>query len=150
MSSLNIGIKDELRLLQSAGNICRSHITGFLEFILKPIRANLCKNGQDVFCQDSRQYLGNFQTYMFKRKDRLNKRLANENQKPLFYVVTADVKELHPNLCRGTVSKTFECALKRHSIFHTKARKIVVEVNKICPSNVVGQVIYPKTPCYNR
>ena len=45
---LNVDIKEiPVRLLQSAGNISTSRITGFLEFTLKPISAEFCKNCQE-------------------------------------------------------------------------------------------------------
>ena len=35
--------------------------------------------------------------------------------------------------------KLFECALEKHSDYSAKARKIIVELNKICLNNVVTQ-----------
>jgi len=89
-----------VRLLQSAGNISTSRITAFLEFILKPIRTEFCKNSPNEFCQDSRQYIGDL------LKERLTKKLENAKQKPVFYIVAADVKALYPSLHRDTVTKT--------------------------------------------
>jgi len=45
-------------LLQYAGNgnINISRTTAFLEFMLKPITENFCKNSSDEFCQDSCDY----------------------------------------------------------------------------------------------
>jgi len=47
-----------VRLLQSTGNISTSRITAFLEFIMKPVSADFCKNYPNEFWQDSRQYIG--------------------------------------------------------------------------------------------
>jgi len=78
-------------LLQSAGNISTSRITAFVEFILKRISANFCKNGPDEFCRDSREI-----AYLLNWKDRLIKTLGTEKQKSVFYIVAADVKALYP------------------------------------------------------
>jgi len=45
-------------LLQSAANISTPRLAAFLEFKLKPIKANVCKNCKNEFCQDSRQDIG--------------------------------------------------------------------------------------------
>ena len=126
---LNVDIKEiPVRLLQSVGNISTSRITAFLEFILKPISAEFCKNCPNEFCQDSRQYIGD-----------LTKKLETAKRKPVFYIVAADVKALYPSLCRDTVTKTLECVLEKHSDYSAEARKIIVELNKICLNNVVTQ-----------
>ena len=88
---LNVDIKEiPVRLLQSAGNISTSRITAFLEFILKPISAEFCKNCPNEFCQDSRQYIGDLLMW----KERLTKKLETAKQKTVFYIVAADVKAL--------------------------------------------------------
>jgi len=43
-----------VRLLQSAKNINTSRITAFLEFILKPISENVCRNCPEECFQNSR------------------------------------------------------------------------------------------------
>jgi len=58
-----------VRLLQSAGNISTSKITAFLQFKLKPISADFCKNGPGEFYQDSRQFIGDLLSW----KDSLTK-----------------------------------------------------------------------------
>ena len=71
---LNVDIKEiPVCLLQSAGNISTSRITDFLEFILKPIRAEFCKNCPNEFCPDSRQYIGDLLMW----KERLTKKIRN-------------------------------------------------------------------------
>ena len=122
-------------LLQSAGNISTSRITAFLEFILKPISTEFCKNCHNEFCQDSRQYIGDLLMW----KKRLTKKLETAKQKPVFYIVAADVKALYPSLYRDTVTKVLECALEKHSNYSAEARKIIVELNKICLNNVATQ-----------
>jgi len=57
----------------------------------------------------------------------------------VFYIVAADVKALYPSLCKDTVTKALECALKKHSNFNTNAQKIIVKLNEICLNNVVTQ-----------
>ena len=57
----------------------------------------------------------------------------------MFYIVAADVKALYPSLYRDTVIKALECALEKHSYYSAEARKIIVELNKICLNNVVTQ-----------
>jgi len=52
---------------------------------------------------------------------------------------TADVKALYTSLCRDTVAKALEYALKKHSKFNTKARKIIVKLNNIFLNNVATQ-----------
>ena len=92
---LNVDIKEILvRLLQSAGNISTSRITVFLEFILKPISAEFCKNCPNEFCQDSRHYIVDLLMW----KERLTKKLETAKQKPVFYIVAGDVKALYPSL----------------------------------------------------
>jgi len=52
--------------------------------------------------------------------------------------VAADMKALYPSLCRDTVTVVaLECVLEKDSIFNTKARKIIVKLNKICLNNFV-------------
>ena len=88
---LNVDIKEiPVRLLQSAGNISTSHITAFLELILKPISTDFCRNRLYEFCQDSRQYIVD----LFNRKDCLTKTRKTGKQKPAFHIVAADVKAL--------------------------------------------------------
>ena len=104
---LNVDIKEmPVRLLQSAGNISTSRITAFLEFILKPISAEFCKNYPNEFCHDSRQYIGDLLMW----KERLTKKLETAKPKPVFYIA-ADVKALYSSLYRDTVTKALECAL---------------------------------------
>jgi len=67
------------------------------------------------------------------------KKLETAKQKPVFYIVAADVKALYPSLYRDTVTKALECALEKHSDYSAEARKIIVELNKICLNNVVTQ-----------
>ena len=69
----------------------------------------------------------------------LYKNLETAKQKPVFYIAAADVKALYPSLYRDTVTKSLECALERHSGDSSEARKIIVELNKICLNNVVTQ-----------
>ena len=57
----------------------------------------------------------------------------------MFYIVAADVKTLYPSLYRDTVTKALECALEKHSDYSAEARKIIVELNKICLNHVVTQ-----------
>ena len=57
----------------------------------------------------------------------------------MFYIVAADAKALYPSLYRDTVTKALECALETHSDYSSEARKIIVELNKICLNNVVTQ-----------
>ena len=57
----------------------------------------------------------------------------------MFYIVAADVKELYPSSYKDTVTKALECALEKHSNYSAEARKIIVELNKICLNNVVTQ-----------
>jgi len=76
---LNVDIKEmPVGLLQSAGNISTSRITAFLEFILKPISAEFCKNCPNEFCQDSRQYIGDL--LMWKERLTKNLKLQSKNQ----------------------------------------------------------------------
>jgi len=60
-----------------------------------------------------------------------------------------EVNALYPSLWRDTVAKALECALDKHSKFNTKAREIIVELNKIYLNNVVtqygDQLYIPKT-----
>ena len=133
---LNIDIKEiPVCLLQSAGNISTSRITDFLEFILKPIRAEFCKNCPNEFCPDSRQYIGDLLMW----KERLAKQIETAKQKTVFYIVAEDVKALYLSLYRDTVTKAPECALEKPSDYSVDARKIIVELNKICLNNVVTQ-----------
>jgi len=53
--------------------------------------------------------------------------------------VAADVKALYPSLCRDTATKVFERASEWYSTFNSKARKNIVELNKIYLNNVVNQ-----------
>jgi len=71
-------------------------------------------------------------------KERLTKKLETAKQKPVLYIV-ATVKALYPSLYRDTVTKALECALEKHSDYSAEARKIIVELNKICLNNVVTQ-----------
>ena len=57
----------------------------------------------------------------------------------VFYIVAGDVKALYPCLYRDTVTKALQCALEKHSDYSAKARKIIVELNKICLNNAVTQ-----------
>jgi len=133
---LNVDIKEiPVRLLQSAGDITTSRIAAFLEFILEPISAGFCKNCPNEFCQDSRQYIGDLLIW----KEHLAKKLETAKQKPVFYIVAANVKALYPSLYRDTVTKALECALEKHSDYSAEARKIIIELNKICLNNVVTQ-----------
>jgi len=70
-------------------------------------------------------------------KERLTKKLETAKQKPVFHIVAADVKALYPSLYRDTMTKALECALEKHSDYSAEARKIIVEMNKICLNNVV-------------
>jgi len=150
---LNVDIKEiPVRLLQSAGNISTLRITAFLEFILKPISTEFCKNCPNEFCQDSCQYIGDLLMW----KERLTKKLETVKQKPVFYIVAADMKALYPSLYRDTVTKALECALEKHSDYSAEACKIIIELNKICLNNVVTQygdqllLVHTKKQNHNR
>jgi len=133
---LNVDNKEiPVPLLQSAKNTSTSRIIAFLEFILKPISAEFCKNCPNKFRQDSRQYIGDLLMW----KERLTKILETAKQKPVFYIVAADVKALYPSLYRDTVTKALECALEKHSDYSAEARKILFELKKICLNNVFTQ-----------
>ena len=72
-------------------------------------------------------------------KEHLTKKLETSKQKPVFYIVPADVKALYPSLYRDTVTKALECVLEKHSDYSAEGRKIIVKLNKICLNNVVTQ-----------
>ena len=61
-----------VRLLQSAGYICISKITAFLESLLSPISINDCKTDVDVYCKDIRDYLRRLETWKTKVPDQLD------------------------------------------------------------------------------
>ena len=61
------------------------------------------------------------------------KKLGTEKERPAFKNVVEDVKALYPSLCRDTMTKALEYALKKHSIFNTKTRKIDVETEQSLP-----------------
>jgi len=82
-------------------------------------------------------------------KERLTKKLETEKQKPMFYIVAADVKALYPSLYRDTVTKALECALEKHSDCSAEARKIIVELNKICHS-IWRPIVHTKKRSHNR
>ena len=46
-----------------------------------------------------------------------------------------DVKAVYPSLSKDTVTNALECAFEKDSNFNSKARKIIVELNKICLCN---------------
>ena len=72
-------------------------------------------------------------------KSALQKKLETAKPKPVFYIVAADVKALYPSLHRDTVTKALECALEKHSDYSAEARKIIVELNKICLNKMATQ-----------
>jgi len=72
-------------------------------------------------------------------KERLTKKIETAKQKPVFYIVATDVKALYPSLHRDTVTKALECALEKHSDYSAEARKIIVELNKICLNKMATQ-----------
>jgi len=53
-----------------------------------------------------------------------------EKQKPVFYIMVADVEAFHPSLCRDAVTKALKSAMEKHFIFNTRAYKIIAELNK--------------------
>jgi len=61
----------------------------------------------------------------------------------VFYIVAADVKALYPSLCKDTVTKALECALKKHSNFNTNAQKIIVKLNEILPKQCCHPIWRP-------
>ena len=65
--------------------------------------------------------------------------MRNIWQKPAFYIVAADVKALYPSLYSDNVTKALECALEKYSDYSAEARKIIVELNKMCLNSVVSQ-----------
>jgi len=106
------------------------HLTHYCIFRIYPencYRKLLHKRPRQV-SQDNRQHV----TGLLNWKDRQNKNLGTEKQRPALYTVVADMKTLYPSLCRDTVTKALEYSLEKHSIFHIRARKIVVELNAIC------------------
>jgi len=72
-------------------------------------------------------------------KERHTKKLETAKQKPVVHIVSADVKAVYPSMYRETVTKALECPLEKHSDYSADARKIIVELNKICLNNVVTQ-----------
>ena len=72
-------------------------------------------------------------------KERLTNKLETAKQKPVFYIVAADVKALYPSLYGDIVTKALECALEKHSDYSAEARKILFELKKICLNNVFTQ-----------
>jgi len=122
-----------VRLLQFAGNISISCITALLELILKPISTDLQKLPRRML---SRQLSIHQRPAQLERPPNHNSR--NWKAKPVFYIVVADAKALHPSLCRDTVTKALECALEKDSKLNTNAQKIL-KLNDICRNNVVTQ-----------
>jgi len=100
--------------------------------LVKTPQSYCCSKCPDEICQDSRHRI----CVLLNWKDRLTKTQENGKQKPVFYILAADVKALYSSLCRDTVTKALECALEKHSNINTKARKIIVELNNICLDNV--------------
>jgi len=146
---LNVDIKEiPVRLLQSAGNISTSRITAFLEFILKPISAEFCKNCPNDFCQDSRQYIRDLLMW----KERLTKKLETAKPKPMFYIVAADVKALYPTFYRHIVTKALQCALEKHSNYSAEARNRRTEQNlpEQCGHSIWRPIVQTKKRNHNR
>ena len=84
-----------VRLLQSAGYICTSRITDFLESLLSPISINYCNTDVDEYCKDSRDYLLRLEEWKTQEPDQLDT--------GSIFVVAADVIGLYPNLSRNLV-----------------------------------------------
>ena len=82
-----------VRLLQSAGNITTSRVTAFLEYILSPISKQFCQHQFNEFCQDSKQYLIELDSW----KTSLSSSFSFSNLKDV-QLVAADVKGLYPNI----------------------------------------------------
>jgi len=61
-------------------------------------------------------------------KERHTKKLETAKQKPVVYIVSADVKAVYPSMYRETVTKALECPLEKHSDYSADARKIIVEL----------------------
>jgi len=57
----------------------------------------------------------------------------------VFYILAANLNAQYPSLCRETVTKALEYSMEKRSIFNTKTRKIIVELNKICLNNSATQ-----------
>ena len=104
-----------VRLLQSAGNICTSRITAFLESLLSPISINYCKTDVNEYCKDSRDYL--------LRLEEWKKKVPDQLDTGSIFVVAADVIGLYPNLSRNLVKSAVRNALEKHSEFNSSVVK---------------------------
>ena len=87
-------------------------------------------------------------------KERLTKKLETAKQKPVFYIVAADVKALYPSLYGDTVTKALECALEKHSDYSAEARKIIVELKQNLPEecghSIWRPIVHTKKRNHNR
>ena len=66
-------------------------------------------------------------------KERLTKKLETAKQKPVFYIVAANVKALYPSLYKDTATKALECALEKHSDYSAEACKIICRTEQNLP-----------------
>ena len=98
-------------MLQFARNISTSRINAFLEFMLKPICAIICKTAQTSLAGITVIALAD----MLSWKDCQTKSEATGRKNLTFAIVVADMKALHPSLCRETVTKTLDVFRLQHS-----------------------------------
>ena len=103
---LNVIIKDrQARFIQSAKQHQHPKHHCKFEFTLISYNANVCNNGQDVFCEESRQYIWD----LFTWKDLQINMRGTEKQQHMFYFVVEDFKALFPILLRDIFTEALEC-----------------------------------------
>jgi len=99
---LNVVIKDrQVCFVQSA----KKHQHPKHHCIFEPHSANVCNNGPIVFCEESRQNIGD----LFTWKDLQANIRGTEKQQPMFYFVAVDFNVLFPNLLRDILTEALEC-----------------------------------------
>jgi len=91
------------RLLQSTGQITKSHITAFLEIILQPISVQYCSLDIREHCKDSKHYLMELQNWKENR--------PTGKTIPTLFINTADVRAVYPSVNRDLTKAALKHAL---------------------------------------
>ena len=119
-----------VRLVQAAGRTYLGRVTALLELLLQPISVKYSKYLVEEYCKDSKSYTEDLNKW---RKIQYNSNNTKEN----YYITTADVQALYPNVPRNLICLALKDALNICSDFEEEDQQVITDLTTFCLKNSI-------------
>ena len=117
-----------VRLVQAAGRTYLGRTTALLEHLLAPISIAYCKNLVNEYCKDSKSYTEDLKIWS-------QKKLEEKEQHDNYFIATADVKSLYPNVPRNLIELALKDALHTCSSLKETVIETITQLAMLCLNN---------------